>query len=180
MTKIACISFPRSGHHALKNVLSAYFGDAFQYYDSYLPMIVKREDSNFQKEHDLDLNIPVILGARYLIQVRNPIQAVQSWLDFDSRVAACPRNVEQAEWRGVFYKRLGFWREWYDKWVLAPLWPRLVVDYEDLIARPYEVCESVIQYMTEQHPKEATLKSALTQFPISARPERPPRWIEKA
>lgn len=174
---IANISFPRSGHHALKAVLENYFGDQLVYCDNYRCRPENRltvdPKTNYQKEHDLELTHPEDLpGVRYLIQIRNPIAAIGSWIDFDARVSNVP-VLSRDEWRASFQSKLDFWYKWFSKWVVFnSSASRLVVPYSHLIQAPYRTCESVIQYMTGDHPEASRLYSALERSPILARPTR--------
>lgn len=179
--KTACISFPRSGHHALKAVLADYFGNELHYCDNYVDPTTDRlganEDTNYCKEHDLKLAEPVIPGIRYLIQVRNPIASIQSWIEFDSRVGAINHTASRESWSETFREKLEFWNHWFDKWILSDIWPRLVVPYETLVSNPFSTCESVIQFMTSQHPNPERLRKALERFPIVARPVPPSPFL---
>jgi hypothetical protein len=179
--KTACVSFPRSGHHALKNVLCEYFGPGFGYCDNYLDPPERRlencEETVFQKEHDLGLSIP-ILPYRHLIQIRDPIHSIQSWIDFDSTVGAANANPSREEWAAVFKTRTALWCEWFSKWVLSPIWPRLVVPYQSLITRPYETCANVILFMTGEHEDARRLADALAKFPIVPQTTRGIKWVD--
>lgn len=176
--KTTSVSFPRSGHHALKNVLAEYFGDEFKYCDNYVDHEEKRlsefSETNFQKEHDLQLQYCPHPGFRQLVQIRNPIDAIQSWISFDATVGHEDANQDRGRWRSLFSERLSFWGLWMDKWVLSPAdGPRLVVPYERLIADPPKVCSAVILFLTGQHADPSKLRTALCNFPIIAQPARP-------
>lgn len=182
MNKTNSISFPRSGHHALRNVLAEYFGEEFKYCDNYVDPQEKRLgvdlDTNYQKEHDLTLEYPAYLPYRQLIQIRNPFDAIQSWINFDATVGHEDANQNRERWHAVFNERTRFWGLWFDKWVLSPAAvPRLVVPYERLVADPAKVCSSVILFLTNQHADPARLREALVRFPICAQPARPPSLL---
>jgi hypothetical protein len=177
--KTACVSFPRSGHHALKNVLLDYFGDSFRYCDNYIDPPEKRietcPDTIFQKEHDLDLTVPV-LPFRHLIQIRDPIESVQSWIDFDANVCAADYNSDREMWQRMFRDRLVLWQKWFEKWALAPISPRLIVSYKALVEHPFETCSKVILFMTSEHAHPDRLRGSLSRFPIVPQPIRGLRW----
>jgi hypothetical protein len=182
IARTACVSFPRSGHHALTAVLRHYFGDALRYCDNYnskaFDQMNNNELTNFQKEHDLTLAYPLMPNVKYLIQVRNPLHAVQSWLDFDAVVTGINANQSPDEWRKVFSERLDFWKNWYQKWVLSDVHPRLVVEYESLVSAPLSTVQQVILFMTNgQHADDARLKEALEKFPLERRVVRKSSWL---
>lgn len=174
--KTECISFPRSGHHGLKMVLADYFGEEFHCCDNYVDdpsfRLGVHEATNYCKEHDLNLDHPVNPAFRYLVQVRDPLYAIPSWIEFDSRVGAVRRTESREEWFKIYKERVAFWQGWVEKWVLSDIWPRLVVHYDTLVANPFSTCESVVQFMTGEHPDPKRLKRSLERFPISPRPRR--------
>lgn len=168
MTKIyktACVSFPRSGYHALQAVLTHYFG----------------EDPGYGEEHDISADGPgPVPGIQYLIQVRNPIEAIQSWTDLDARFGLPDRNSTRALWSTDFRMKAEIWLKWYQKWVIADIPQRLVVFYNRLLANPYGVSESVIQFLTHEQVDPIKLKAALETFPIISRQRRHSHWINVA
>lgn len=138
-----CVSYPRSGHHALVDVLRAYFRDAFVYGEIYRdPAAVLgalEPPVNYQKNHDFGLLTPIDPARNYIVQVRNPLESIESWEAFDRRVGAVPDTHEA---------RLDFWTAFVKKWVFPDIPNRLVVWYEDLVGAPTETCVSVIQFLT--------------------------------
>lgn len=174
--KTACISFPRSGHHALKAVLADYFGNEFKYCDNYVDPPSNKlgvcPETNYCKEHDLELSQPLDPNFRYVIQVRNPMFSIPSWIEFDSRVGAINHMVSRETWSKAFNERIRFWNVWFDKWVLSDIWPRIIVHYGILIDDPFSTCETIIQFMTGQHPVPEKLRQSLERFPIRKRPRR--------
>lgn len=163
--KTACVSFPRSGYHALAAVLKEYFG----------------EDPGYGEEHDIDAKGPgPVAGIQYLIQMRNPINAIQSWTDLDARFGPPDRNSTRALWTTDFTMKVDVWRNWYLKWVASDIPQRLVVFYERLLANPPGVCESVIQFLTYEQADAKKLKAALDAFPIISRQNRISHWINAA
>lgn len=163
--KTNCVSFPRSGYHALAAVMGEYFG----------------EPPGYGEEHDILLTAPgPVVGEQYLIQMRNPIYAIQSWTDLDARFGPPDRNSTRELWTTDFLMKVDIWHKWYRKWVLADIPCRLVVFYERLLANPYAVCESVIQFLTHEQADSKKLKEALAAQPIMARGNRLSNWINVA
>lgn len=181
--KCAGVSFPRSGHHALYAVLSEYFGDSLKYHDKYLVPPANQialADSNYCKDHDLELTVPVDPSLRYVIQTRHPREAIQSWLDYDARVTPSCQINTRVEWEQRFGGMLEFWCKWYSKWVISDIPQRLIVTYERLLNDPTGVMRSILQFMTGTHADQAVLRDALEKFPIKATLQRPPTWINFA
>lgn len=171
-----CISYPRSGHHALVDVLRVYFGEALVYGEIYRDpaAILGAGDPpvNYQKNHDFDLQTPVLADRRYIVQVRNPLESIESWEVFDRRVGAVPDSHEV---------RLDFWAAFVKKWVFAEMPSRLVVWYEDLVERPHETCTAVIQFLTmTQNVDTALLSMSLQRAKISRRRAHVPKRYLKA
>lgn len=165
------ICFPRSGHHALSNVLLRYFGDEMQYCEFYLEPAKRINDcpaTNFEKNHDFELAIQFRPEFRYLVQIRNPINALASWKTMLERTEGKPLPHD---WLVL---KLDFWSAFAKKWVLQPIGPpRLVVTYERLLQYPFEVCTQVIQFLTGvQNVDAPRLRGALADFPIYERTSR--------
>lgn len=178
------VCFPRSGHHALKDVLADYFEDDFHYCELYLEPQKNLEvcaATNYQKQHDFDLSTPVKTDRRYIVQVRNPIAAIQSWMDLDVRTGErAPFEYHEA-WHAEFVNRLRFWKEFVEKWYVQRIERRFIIQYERLVARPRPTCISVIQFLTGiQNVDMPKLEASLRKFPIVARPEREVFWAPQA
>lgn len=172
-----CISYPRSGHHALVDVLRVYFGDNFVYGEIYrdpnatLGSLVP--PVNYQKNHDFDLQTDSAATDRqYLVQVRNPLESLESWEIYDKRVGHISDSAET---------RVDFWAAFVKKWIFADVSPRLVVWYEDLVGAPVETCVSVIQFLTRtQNVDMQLLERALETLPLKRRRPHVPRRYLKA
>lgn len=172
-----CISYPRSGHHALVEVLRAYFKENFHYCETYrehLPsdlMGAPGSVTNYQKNHDFKLDTPVLTDRQYLVQVRNPLESIESWNELDRRVGHPPDTEEN---------KLDFWVAFVKKWLLTPIPNRLVVYYEDLMATPTQTCVSILQFLTKtQNVDMELLERSLKQAPLVRRREnRPTRFLK--
>lgn len=164
-----CVCFPRSGHHALTDVLRTYFGDEFHYCEIYLDPPDKHigagSVTNFQKSHDFPLDTPIVPGRQYLVQVRNPLHALRSWKILSERLGGPPFE---------FDRQLEFWTGFTKKWVYGPVPNRFIVEYENLVASPQPTMVEVIQFLTRsQNVDMDRLDSALQKFPLAARAVRP-------
>ncbi len=139
-----CITFPRSGHTWLAAVLADYFGDRWHYCESHQDPIDRRigpaTNTNFQKNHDFLLDVPILDGRQYLIQARNPFCNLPSWRKLDEHDSPDDRPPLQAQTR----ERLTFWHDWVQKWIMALVPIRHLVFYEELTRRPFlNVCHII-------------------------------------
>ena len=162
------ICFPRSGHHALSDVLLSYFGDEMHYCEFYLQPEKRINDcpeTNFEKNHDFELGVPFKPEFRYLVQIRNPIDALASWKAMTERTSGVPLP---GDWT---LKGLDFWAGFAKKWVFQPIAPpKLVVTYERMLQHPFEICTQVIQFLTGVQNVDSTkLRGSLANFPIYER-----------
>lgn len=120
--------------------------------------------TNYQKNHDFAMDTPLVPGRRYLVQVRNPLEAIESWRELEELVGATPSSVEA---------KLNQWTWFVQKWIYSPVPQRLVVWYEDLVARPFDVCAAVIRFLSgSQMIDHQALETALKRFPLERRPIR--------
>lgn len=168
------ISYPRSGHHALVNVLRGYFQENFHYCELYRDPTIQLgvcPTTNYQKNHDFDLNSPVCPARNYIVQVRNPLEAIESWDELDRRVGH-PSDTQE--------NKLDFYAAFVKKWVLGPVSHRLVVWYEDLVGNPTATVTSVIQFVTRtQNVDVPLLEEVLRRFPLIRRTHtRPTRYLK--
>lgn len=168
--------YPRSGHHALTEVLRHYFGEKFRYCEIYRPnpqVIGPDSPTNWQKNHDFGLTTPVLTDRKYVVQVRNPLESIESWDVLDRRLVGAPTETQEAH--------LDFWAGFVKKWVLAPINNRLVVWYEDLMERPVPTVTSVIQFITQtQNVDVAKIHESLEKFPLKRRTQTCPTRYNKA
>lgn len=176
MLPTECLCYPRSGHHALTNVLAHYFGKNFHYCEMYREnpkLMGPGSPTTWQKNHDFELLTPIIPERRYIVQVRNPLESIESWQMLDHRLIGHPNETQE--------KRLDFWTAFVKKWVFGPVPNRLVVWYEDLVERPVPTVTSVIQFVTRTQNVDAVkLQAALEKFPLARRTQTCPTLYTKA
>jgi hypothetical protein len=173
MDKVQCVSLPRSGHNLLVSHLQKYFAPSSickpersgflklgtaktatgtpkcqfhycEYYYACRSHPCTNPGNKFQKSHDFELDLPVDLGQKYLIQKRAPIDLLISW--FELRL---PKNRETDSADGFtrFVKRMQpYVKGFQDKWVVSKLPHRLIFDYEDYLCAPAEHLTKAIQF----------------------------------
>jgi len=108
MNKTLCITFPRSGHHLLVNILCKYFSNdvTFQeiqgdettvhcrdviiagdfkyceFYNHCQSIPCSHADTTFTKNHDFGFNVRITDRFNYLVLYRHPIASIVSWYEY--------------------------------------------------------------------------------------------------
>lgn len=145
------VSFPRSGHHFIEDALRGYFGDRFVYcghYDHCNATPCTHAATNFQKNHDLWLDTPTLAGERYLILLRHPYPALQSYFDLYLEQGWLPVELDTREtWRQWLGSGLRYWLRFVDRWVLNGPDGRYVLSYEDMTADPIGRMAEIVELM---------------------------------
>jgi hypothetical protein len=169
---VACVSYPRSGHHLTVRVLKQYFKDSFKYCQYYNKSCEECCQSfpctdasvAMTKNHDMDLNrrmstgIPQVPGVPYLILIRNFLEAAVS--DFNLYLRQNEDSLEA--WESFADRKLTFYQRFLHKWVLGRNdLEKLIVQYENLTMQPLEVFGQIISYF---HPAEPLDEPRLQQI----------------
>jgi len=169
---VACVSYPRSGHHLTVRILGHYFGANFKYCRFYATSSQEccqqfpcRDSSvTMTKNHDMDSisrqrqGVPKIADVPYLVLVRNFLEAVVS--DYDLYL----RSHEDTEegWRAFAQRKSDFYRSFVDKWALsADGLEKLVVRYEDLTSDPLTEFRQIIDMFRPSQPLDISLLTQL-------------------
>ena len=170
-----CICYPRSGHHALANVLAAYFGSQLEYCEIYQhpeKQIGDDTQTNYQKNHDFDLRTAIGFDRRYLVQIRDPYEAWASRWSLHRRTGEITDESQEN-----YIETVRSWSDYYagfmNKWVISSIPNRLVVRYCDLVESPFATVENVIQFL--QHPRlldRGRLAEALRHSPVTRQKRR--------
>lgn len=153
INKTEAITFPRSGHHLLKDILEYYFDGQLQYYSIYgnSPGMLLGASlvTNYQKNHDFDLVTPVLEDRKYIVQIRDPVDAIESWFHMALRTTSfCGSGLPQhAQWKAFCSDKMIYYAKFVNKWVFNHVPNRLIVSYYDLLHRPENTITSVIQHM---------------------------------
>lgn len=150
------VSFPRSGHHFIEDALRGYLGDRFAYcgyYDHCNATPCTHAATNFQKNHDLWLDTPMLAGERYLILFRHPYPALQSYFDLYLEQGWLPVELDTREtWTRWLGAGLRYWLRFMDRWVLHGPEGRYVLSYEDLTADPIRRMTEIVGLMIPDQP----------------------------
>ncbi len=160
---VACVSYPRSGHHLTVRVLKHYFNGAFKYCQFYNKTCEDCCQSfpctdpsvSMTKNHDMDLNrrlhtgLPKASGVPHLVLVRNFLEAVVS----DYNLFLRQNDDTQQGWENFSQRKLLFYQRFINKWVLMDDGlEKLVVRYESLTTEPGRVFGQMIAYFHPPQP----------------------------
>src|SRR3989338_7344835 len=131
-----CVAFPRSGYYRLMRMLALYYEGALS-------------ETYFRKESDSDLKLLQNPTCRYVVQTRNPLEAIVSWY-----ASEMEREEDTADSRRVWEKfareKVRFWNYFCDKWVTKQTFgaDRIQVRYEQLLDEPVETVAGVIRFLS--------------------------------
>lgn len=171
---VANVSWPRSGHHLLMRLLSAYFGPRFGYCEYHGPRETpeipccgafpcrKRGLISMSKNHDFDLSSPVPTGCAIIVQWREPLAAIQS--EFELALRAGQEDTA-ASFAAFAEKRASAYRRFMAKWLEAPIENRLAVEYDELVADPRSILADALTLWGEVEPDTQRLSEAIATVP---------------
>jgi sulfotransferase family protein len=149
--KTECISFPRCGHHILERLLHGYFEDRLHYCDIYEEpgkSLDRDPTTNFQKNHDFALDTALDQNRQYLVLVRDPREALISW--FRLSVRNGEREYTYKAWQKFASEGWAYWGGFFDKWVVAPVPKRLIIDYRELTEAPAATLSRVVEFLSHR------------------------------
>lgn len=160
------ITYPRSGHHLLVNLLQHYFQERLVYSGIQLQfahrLLLQGEGINFLHEHDHTDFVSKFPQNHYLIQIRYPLECLVS--DFYLNLMHPSQSTKDTRevWEEFAKERLELWVTFYKKWVLAEDLPnRLVLNYADLIEHPGECMRHAIRFISDEEPTPEALQKLL-------------------
>jgi glycosyltransferase involved in cell wall biosynthesis len=152
------VSWPRSGHHLLVRILSAYFGERFGYCGYYSPKDCCRNVPceragaiNLSKNHDRNSVVPILDGEKYLIQYREFCPSVVS--DYELYVRNKGKDSKR-RFRKFAKKELENYHTFMQRWATAESANAVYVRiaYERLTRFPVETLESTISLFAPKEP----------------------------
>ena len=168
---VACVHWPRSGHHLLVRLLAAILGDRFGYCSYYGHNHDERccgrfpctmPGISFAKQHDLGFDIPVPTdGKPLLVQYRRFDETVLS--AFEVRINQRMVADTEADFRILAVDRAKAYRRFIEKWVDQDIPNRHVMRYDELIESPRETLATILAlFGAEDHADriDAAVKSA--------------------
>jgi hypothetical protein len=141
---VTCVSWPRSGHHLLERVLSAYFGDRWgycEYYNCCNTYPCANSETVFCKNHDFGHDLSVPDGAPLVVQYREFLPSILS--DFDLQVHK-GRTDAVDQFYMYALERLPDYVRFKLRWGGSRA-GCVILPYEELTASPQEALRRVIE-----------------------------------
>ncbi|MBI1417263.1 MAG: hypothetical protein GC146_08585 [Limimaricola sp.] len=160
MDYVVGISWPRSGHHMLVRLLTAYFGPDFGYCDFYgkgdccrrVPCVCAGQ-VNLTKNHDFDLSVPQVAGQKYLVQYRDFVPSVISNFELHVLNGNPDTPLSFRRFASLQFDR---YRDFAAKWLESDFAKRqLCVDYASLVADTPRVMSQVVGWLAPERPRDA-------------------------
>jgi len=156
------VSFPRSGHRFLREILSGYFENHFVFYESHTKKVTnwpnvnfKLKNVNYVKTHDFRLTGRKVLfskfpkNRRYLIQIRHPLGSIASYYEFSLKHKhIC--NDNEAAWHEFLTRNLNYWKRFCEIWLLKSHSDSLLISYDDICSDTFKAAEKAIRFLTNQ------------------------------
>lgn len=190
------ISFPRSGHNLLTNILARYFSgdmafnggrdlvnrstnELFQTgpsprgemrYCNYYAHCksVPCPDGNVCKNHDGGLKLKVPEGYEAVFQYRHPVPAIISWYRLAIKNGWGNLNDSPQAWKRWLNSKIKFWKAMMKKWYRHES-VSFSIDYSEFIASPFSTARSVLEVMVPGDIDDAILETAVSADPVRER-----------
>jgi hypothetical protein len=144
------ICYPRSGHHLLVNILARYFDDSLKYCEYYSDEKHRMDvcpETNYQKNHDFRLTTPVLSDRKYVVQIREPFEAITSHYELEVSLGKIrPAEFDKKEY---LTRKFKYFSEFCQKWVIDDVPNRLIITYRELTDTPFAVVSRVIAHITD-------------------------------
>ena len=181
---VACVSYPRSGHHLAVRIFRQYFRSRFRYCQYYVDLNgdccgefpCSNEQVTMTKNHDMGLGkhpeegIPKVDGVPYLILVRNFLEAVVS----DYNLFLRGNEDSESAWVAFARQKSVYYQRFVQKWIAdTDSIEKLVVRYEDLTSEPIEAFQRCIQFFQPGERTDTERLAAVIQGAVleDARPD---------
>ena len=163
------VSYPRSGHHLLANMLFKYFSKNLDFQNTdglneYAEIICAGELNycdyynhcktpgctdetvNFQKNHDLDLSLEK-KDYKYIIQYRGPVESNVSLFEFAHKKNLLEGGLRK-EWENHSFGMTHPWVSWMMKWFEEKDNENyLFISYDDLVKNTQDHLTRVVKFI---------------------------------
>jgi hypothetical protein len=160
--RVYLVSYPRSGQHFLERLIRRVTGkdDYCTLYGCRVkdcpgrgrPLAEKSPcpaGRHIQKTHDFDGAFPRDATSRYVVIIRDPVPAIMSWYELDTRTATrvldprpmrTPRFDDSPDlWHRLAVDRARYWSTFVLKWLTDPAENVRCFHYERLVSDPKTV-----------------------------------------
>ena len=137
---VACVNYPRSGHHLLVRLLNSVIGENFRYCSFYNAkqccgvFPCNNSKINMSKQHDFNLDSNIPTDTSYIVQYRSFLDAVVS--NFELHIGAHPQRDNPRGFALFAWRQQDWYNKWLKKWALGEDANRLLLPYATLIERP--------------------------------------------
>ena len=165
-------TFPRSGHRWMRNMVKSYYGKEFHFCATHkdcrqVPCI--DPGTNWQKTHDFLLNDVIDSDYRYVIQVRNPLDSITSWYEFDLEHKVDFKDSKE-NWDKYIIEKITLWLGFVYKYcVRHNNINMIIVKYSDLVINTASTLEKVIRFTAGTESVDKNLISQSITEPHSIR-----------
>ena len=160
------ISYPRSGHRCLLQLLKTYFGEQIKACSIYSPN--KISNPNYLKDHDFGLSVKPVHGTRYVIQIRYPLESLISYYKLSVKDGQIPDK--KIFWENFAHEKMSYWINFYNKWVLSDIsQPKLVVNYADMMDETQAILEKTIDFVTGHKSDPKKVLQTLSEYEVKRR-----------
>ena len=157
---VACVSYPRSGHHLTVRIVKHYFRDEFKYCSFYETgsegccRSFPCQDSSvtMTKNHDMEVLQPdggleKLPSIPYLVLVRNFLDAVVS----DYQLFLREHTDSREAWEGFSQRKATYYRAFVQKWAIASdNLEKVIVRYEDLTDNSLNTFSRIVKLFAPQ------------------------------
>jgi hypothetical protein len=100
--------------------------------------------TNFQKNHDFGLKLPILPNQHYIVQYRSPYPAIISRYKLEVEVFGTVEDSAR-NWATYLEKKFEYNKKFHQKWLSREDNPLLhKLKYEDLIANPFDEMRKVL------------------------------------
>ncbi len=171
---VACVSYPRCGHHLAVRIVRHYFDQDFKYCQFYgknsenccLQFPCVDPSVTMTKNHDLGLakedgnGEQPVPGVPYLVLIRNFLEAAIS----DYNLFLRREEDSLRAWKTFSATKLKYYKRFLHKWVLNDIGTeRLIVQYEQLTSDPVREFSRIIEFFHPPGPIDTERLTRLVQ-----------------
>lgn len=163
---VACVSYPRSGHHVTQRVLQDYFGPRFRYCEFHRaaageccrsfpcsnPAVVMSKNHDFGLLGLLGRGVRPRATVRHLVLIRRFLDAAASEYEMTRRAEPTLADTREA-WLRFARGRVRYYRRFVTKWFLdGGRHGHHAVRYEDLTSEPLAILQDIIRLFDPDRP----------------------------
>lgn len=144
LNRTVLATYPRSGNGFLQRILKEYYGDRLKFHEQ-----GKNDDHNkiegfnLIKNHDFNLDTPILKDWLYITQIRHPYFSIQSLFDMNIAKGRTMKYSHE-HFKKFLDEKLEFWIRFHSKWSSS----NYILVYENLMTNCEDELEKVIRIMS--------------------------------